>query len=141
MPQTFQQQPAPAARKYISATGKESQHNISGLSSFFENLQSVMSYQQTDTSQPVSPAEHATTSRLSSNHHHRTARTSAATSPASSTISRRQPAAAVEPLHLPPISLFQDHCCQTFKGPFQDHPNLSKTINSCCLKKIPKMKH
>ena len=39
-----------------SATGKESQHNISGLSSFFGNLQSVMSYQQIDTPQPFSPA-------------------------------------------------------------------------------------
>ena len=32
-----------------SAKGEESQHNISGLSSFFGNLQSVMSYQQIDT--------------------------------------------------------------------------------------------
>ena len=39
-----------------SATGAESQNNISGLSSFFENLQSVMSYQQIDTLQPFSPA-------------------------------------------------------------------------------------
>ena len=28
------------------------------------------------------------------------------------------------------------HCCKQFKGPFQDHPNLPKTINSCCLKKF-----
>ena len=55
-----------------SATGKESQHNISGLSSFFGNLQSVLSYQQIDTPQQFSPTE----SRLSSNHHN-TAKTSA----------------------------------------------------------------
>ena len=30
-----------------SATGEESQHNISGLSGFFENLQSVMTYRLT----------------------------------------------------------------------------------------------
>ena len=35
-----------------SATGEGSQHNISGLSSFFGILQSVMSYQQ-----PFSPAD------------------------------------------------------------------------------------
>ena len=39
------------------ATGEESQHNISGLSSFFGNLQSVMSYQQIDTPQPFSPPD------------------------------------------------------------------------------------
>ena len=39
-----------------SATGEESEHNKSGLSSFFGNLQSVMSYQQIDTLQPFSPA-------------------------------------------------------------------------------------
>ena len=37
-----------------SATDQESQHNISALSSFFGNLQSVMSYQQIDTQQPFS---------------------------------------------------------------------------------------
>ena len=37
------------------ATGVESQHNISGLSSFFRNLQSVMSYQQIDTSRFYPP--------------------------------------------------------------------------------------
>ena len=73
-----------------SATGEESQHNISGLSSFFENLQSVMSYQQIDTPQQFSSAD--------------------TPSPAAS----------------PP---FQDHCCEQIKGPFQDHQNLSKTIN------------
>ena len=40
-----------------SATGEESQHNISGFSSFFGNLQSVMSNQQSDTPQPFSPAD------------------------------------------------------------------------------------
>ena len=40
-----------------SATGKESQHNILGHSSFFKNLHSVMCYQQTDTLQLFSPAD------------------------------------------------------------------------------------
>ena len=40
-----------------SATSEETQYNISGLSSFFGNLQSVMSYQQIDTPQPYSPAD------------------------------------------------------------------------------------
>ena len=40
-----------------SATGKESQHIISGLSSFFGNPQSVMSYQQIYTPQPFSPVD------------------------------------------------------------------------------------
>ena len=35
-----------------SATGEEDSHNISGLSSFFGNLQSDMSYQQINTPQP-----------------------------------------------------------------------------------------
>ena len=39
-----------------SATGKESHHHISGLSSFFRNLQSVMSCQQIDTPQLFLPA-------------------------------------------------------------------------------------
>ena len=39
------------------ATGKESQHNISVLSTLFGNLQSVMSYQQINTPQPFSPAD------------------------------------------------------------------------------------
>ena len=61
-----------------SATGEESQHNISGLSSFFGNLKFVMSYQQIDTRQPYS------------NHHSLTTGTSAATSPASSTDAKQQ---------------------------------------------------
>ena len=40
-----------------SATAEKSQHNISGLSSFFGNLQSVTSYQEIDTPQPFSSAE------------------------------------------------------------------------------------
>ena len=58
------------------------------------------------------------TSCLSSNHHH-TARTSVAASPASASheVRRHQTAAVVEPLHLPTIGPFQDHCSQTFKGP------------------------
>ena len=105
-----------------SATGEESQHNISGLSSFFRNLQSVVSYQQIDTPQPFSPVDTL----------------APATSPPTNTASQQehqQPS-----LHLlrsqptpnsshsrmsakPPISPFQDHCCYPFKGPFQDHPN------------------
>ena len=42
---------------------------------------------------------------------------------------------------MPTISPFQDHCWKLFKGSFQDHPNLSKTINSCCSKKFPNTKH
>ena len=38
-----------------SATGKESQHNLSGLSSFFGNIPSVLSYQQIDTPQLFLP--------------------------------------------------------------------------------------
>ena len=80
---------------------------------------------------------HATTSCLSSNHHCLTARTSAATSPApaSSAVSQHRTAAAVKPQLLPPIGPFQDHRYKQFKGPFQDQPNLQKTINNCCLKK------
>ena len=48
---------------------------------------------------------------------------------------------AVEPLHLPSISSFQDHCCKQFKGPFQDHTSLPKTTNGCCLKKSEIKKH
>ena len=111
-----------------SATGEKSQHNISGLSGFFRNLPSVLSYQHVDTPQPF---HHLARNRLSSNHHH--ASTAEATSPtsASSSVSRRQTAAAVEPLHFLPISPFKDHCCQTLNGSFQDHQNLPKTINSC----------
>ena len=39
-----------------SATGKESQHNLPGLSSFFGNIPSVLSYQQIDTPQLFLPA-------------------------------------------------------------------------------------
>ena len=110
-----------------SATDKETQHNISGLSSFLGNIPSVLSYQQIDTLQPFSPAD---TQPL-------------AASPPTITVSQqehqqqppRQTAAALEPLPLPPISPFQDHCCKLFQGPFQDRPNLPKTINSCCFKK------
>ena len=66
-----------------SPTGEVSQHNISRLSSFFGNLQSVMSYQQISTPQSFSSAGQTSTSRLSSKPHHLTTRTSAATSPAS----------------------------------------------------------
>ena len=44
--------PAPVA----SATEKESQHKISGLSRFFGNIPSVLSYQQINALQPYSPA-------------------------------------------------------------------------------------
>ena len=40
-----------------SATGRENQHNISGPSSFFENLPSVLSYQQVNTLQPFPPPD------------------------------------------------------------------------------------
>ena len=40
-----------------SFTGKESQHNISRLSSFFGNIPSVLCYQQIDKLQPFSPAD------------------------------------------------------------------------------------
>ena len=65
-----------------SATGKESQHNISGLSSFFRNLQCLMSYQQMDTPQPFSPADMPAPLLSSTHYRHRT-RISAATSLAS----------------------------------------------------------
>ena len=80
-----------------SATGKESQHNISGLSSFFGNIPSVLSYQQIDTLQPFLPVDMQSPAtsppRL-------TAKTSAATSPASasSAVTPGQTAATVEPL-------------------------------------------
>ena len=54
-----------------SARGYESQYNMSGLSSFFGNLQSVMSYQHTTA---IITSQHASTSHLSSNHYHLTAR-------------------------------------------------------------------
>ena len=41
-----------------TATGKESQHNISGLSSFFGNIPSVLSYQQMDILQPFPQLTH-----------------------------------------------------------------------------------
>ena len=41
----------------VAATGEESQHNISGLSSFFGNISSVLSYQQIDTPQLFSRAD------------------------------------------------------------------------------------
>ena len=64
-----------------SATGEESQHNILGLSSFFGNLQSVMSYQQINTPQLFSPPDlhQPAASPI-------TARTSAATSAASASL-------------------------------------------------------
>ena len=40
-----------------SGTGEESQHNISGLSSFSRNLQSLVSYQQIDKPQPFLPVD------------------------------------------------------------------------------------
>ena len=40
-----------------SATSGESQHHLSRLLSFFRNTPSVLSYQQTDTSQPFSPPD------------------------------------------------------------------------------------
>ena len=55
-----------------SATGEEIQRNISGLSSFFGNLQSVMSYQQIDTPQPFSrtPAASPPTTTAAQQEHH-----------------------------------------------------------------------
>ena len=47
-PLTFTLMPKKHFNSPSSATGEEYQHNISGLSSFFGNLQSVMSYQQID---------------------------------------------------------------------------------------------
>ena len=61
--------------------------------------------------------------------HHGSARTLAASQASTfPAVSWPQAAAAVEPLHLPTIGSFQDHCCKTFKGPFQHHPNLPKAI-------------
>ena len=109
----------------VSAPGAESHDSMSGLSrffwnlpsSFFGNILSVLSYQQIGTPQLFSPDTQTQ-----------------AASPQTTTAQQQQ-TAAVEPLYLPPINLFQNHSCQTFKGPFQDHPNLPKTINSFCLKK------
>ena len=117
---------------------KESQHNISGLPSFFGNI--VSGELPTDRhTTGVFTTRPTATSHLSTNHHH-TAR-SAATSPASacSAVNRCQTAAAVEPLHLTSIGPFQDHCCQTFKSPFQHHPKSSKNNSpAACSKKFPK---
>ena len=41
----------------VSATSEDSPHNILGLSSFFGNLQSVMSNQHIDTPQSFSPVD------------------------------------------------------------------------------------
>ena len=71
-----------------SVTGKESQQNISGLPSFFGNLQSVMSYQ---------PSIHSShfhhpviTSCLSSNHHHQQQPAQPQASPKSSDTKQQQ---------------------------------------------------
>ena len=93
-----------------SVTGKESEHNISGLSRFFRNLQSVMRYQQIDTRQPFSPADMPALAAY--NHHPLTAKTSAATRSASTSASSAVStpnSSHVEPLPLPPIGLFHDH--------------------------------
>ena len=36
------------------------------------------------------------------------------------------------------IDPFQDNCCKLFQGPFQDHPNLPKTINKLLFLTKPK---
>ena len=84
---------------------------------------------------------HTSTRCLSSNHYSYTARKSAASSPASSTVNQCQRAAAVKPLHLPPIGPVQDHCCKQFKGPFKK--NGEKTMKfwpSPKIKNLKKMK-
>ena len=83
-----------------------------------------MGYQQIDTSQPFPPSDlHQQAASPSPTTMQR--RTSAAASPASASpaVSQPQAAAAVEPLHLPTINLFQDHS-------FSGQPKYSKNIYS-----------
>ena len=37
---------------------------------------------------------------------------------------------------MPTIGPFQDHCCKPYKSPFQDHPNLPKTIIQLLFKNL-----
>ena len=95
-----------------TATGEEISHNISALSSFFGNLESVMSYRQINTQQPFS---------LIDMHQQ-------AASPPTTTTHQN-----ISSSH-PRLSLSSSQPTTS-----QDHPNLQKNNYSAgCLKKIPK---
>ena len=110
-----------------SATGKESQHNISGLSTFFRNLQSVMTTNRLT-------SKHTSTSCLSSNHHCLTTGTSAANGPASdsSIVSQQLTAVAVEPLPSLQSVLFRITAIKHLKVLFRTTPVFQKQLISCC---------
>ena len=94
----------------VSVTGEESQQNISGLSGFFRNLQSVMSYQLIDTLQPFSPvdtlapAASPPTTTASQQEHQQPGRHLLRSQPTqNSNRSRTSTKLSIGP--------FQDHCC------------------------------
>ena len=88
-------------------TGEETSHNISGLSSICENIQSVINFQMED--------GHASSSHyLSPNH------------PAARAFSVARPAPLSS--HSCPSSSISRHTATPITDPFQDHPNLPKTI-------------
>ena len=96
-------------------TGETSYNNISGLSSFFGNLQSVMS---NDTLKPFSPSdtqpEDASFPISTAQQEHQ-----------QQLVSRPKATAAVEPMHLPTIGPFHDHCCKIYRS-FSGPPESSK---------------
>ena len=100
----------------VSATGKETQHNISGLSRFFENLQSVINKKEIDTPKQF----------LLPNPHQQQP------PPCSKNISSSQPSLSLLSSQLSPNSSPFYHCCKTFKCHFQ--LNLAKQFISCLFK-------
>ena len=86
-----------------SVTGEESTNNISALSSIFGNIQSVMSYPQMDTPQPLTPLLQPPSSKSINR---------SQPSPSQPAIIRAQAEAAVNLLHLPTVCPFLDHCCK-----------------------------
>ena len=114
-----------------TVTGRESTHNISGLSSLFGNILSVMSYQQMDTPLLQPPSS-------------KSLRISQTRPPA---VIQGQATTSVDLLQLPPRDPFQDHCCKmscsgqllihrSFSGP----PEFSKNnyLAECVFKKTNK---
>ena len=109
-----------------SATGKESQHNISGLSSFFGNLQSMMSYQQIKTPQLCSPSN--------------THRQAASTPTTTAQKHQQQPVQLQPPLHhctCLQLVLFRTTAVKHLKVLFRTTQTFQKQFSSCMFKKNP----
>ena len=126
-----------------TATGEESQHNISRLSSFFVNLNLVISnnrltycsrfYQPTHQHQPPLSLQLPLLLSMNISSHQPSLRLPHSQPTPNSSSSRNTA--------MPPIGPSQDHCCKQFQGPFQDHPNLPKTIYQLLFKKKKKFQN